>query len=81
MQGFLTCRKILRHGIDDFTSPPKEGIMSIFIAFKYVASAWFDYENLGSNGRYANHYTTEATTYVYSWILLCLLEFSIKTTT
>jgi hypothetical protein len=30
----LTCRKILRHGADDFASPPKEGALRIFIALK-----------------------------------------------
>jgi hypothetical protein len=29
---FLTCRKILRHGTDGFTSPPKEGMLRIFTA-------------------------------------------------
>jgi hypothetical protein len=33
-KGSLTCRKILRHGADGFTSPPKEGVLRIFTAFK-----------------------------------------------
>jgi hypothetical protein len=31
--GSLTCRKILRHGVEGFTSPPKE-VVRIFIALK-----------------------------------------------
>jgi hypothetical protein len=30
----LTCRKILRHGAPDFSSPPKEVVLRIFIALK-----------------------------------------------
>jgi hypothetical protein len=33
-KGSWTCRKILRYGADGFTSPPKEGVLRIFIAFK-----------------------------------------------
>jgi hypothetical protein len=33
-KGFLTCHKILRHGVFGFTSPPKEGVLRIFIALK-----------------------------------------------
>jgi hypothetical protein len=29
LYGFLTCRKILRHVIDGFTSPPKEVVLHI----------------------------------------------------
>jgi hypothetical protein len=32
-KGFSTCRKIL-HGADGFTSPPKEGLLRIFVALK-----------------------------------------------
>jgi hypothetical protein len=31
---FLECRKILRYGAGGFTSPPKEGVLRIFIALK-----------------------------------------------
>jgi hypothetical protein len=31
---FFTCRKILRHEADGFASPPKDGVLRIFIAFK-----------------------------------------------
>jgi hypothetical protein len=34
---FFTCRKILRHEADGFTSPPKEGVLRIFIALKYAS--------------------------------------------
>jgi hypothetical protein len=33
-KGFSAGRKILRHGADGFTSPPKEGVLWIFIAPK-----------------------------------------------
>jgi hypothetical protein len=32
----LTCRKILRHGADGCTSPPKEVMLQIFIALGRV---------------------------------------------
>jgi hypothetical protein len=34
LKGFLTCLKILRHGVDAFTSPPKKVVLLIFIALK-----------------------------------------------
>jgi hypothetical protein len=34
LKGFLTCRKVLRHGTSGFTSHPKEGVLRIFIALK-----------------------------------------------
>jgi hypothetical protein len=33
---FLTCRKILQHGVDGFTSSPKECVLRIFIALAQV---------------------------------------------
>jgi hypothetical protein len=33
---FFACRKILRHGADGFTSPPKEGVLRIFIALRNI---------------------------------------------
>jgi hypothetical protein len=30
----LTCHQILRHGVDGFSSPPKEGVMQIVIALE-----------------------------------------------
>jgi hypothetical protein len=56
----LTWRKILRHGADGFTSPLKEGVLSIFIALKNPSpSARSEHANLESNGKQANHYNTE----------------------
>jgi hypothetical protein len=56
----LTCRKILRHGADGFTSLPKEVVLRIFIALKYPSSsAGFEPVNLMSNGKNNNHYTIE----------------------
>jgi hypothetical protein len=58
--GSLTCRKILRHGADSFTSLSKEVVLRIFIAVKNPSSsAGYEPTNLGSNGKHANHETTE----------------------
>jgi hypothetical protein len=52
--GILTCRKILGHGTDGFTSHPKEVVLRIFIATKTPSSsAGFETANLGSNGKHA----------------------------
>jgi hypothetical protein len=60
LKGSLTCRKIIRHGSDGFTSCPKEGVLQIFIALKNPSpSAGFEPENIGPNGKHANHYTTK----------------------
>jgi hypothetical protein len=59
-KGSLTNRNILLHGADGFTSPPKEGVLQIFITHKNPSlSAGFEPVNLGSNGKNDNHYTTE----------------------
>jgi hypothetical protein len=56
----LTCWKILQHGADGFMSPLKEGLLWIFIVLKNpLPSAGFELANPGSNGKYANHLTTE----------------------
>jgi hypothetical protein len=34
LKGSLTCRKVLRHGANGYTSPPKEVVVQIFIALK-----------------------------------------------
>jgi hypothetical protein len=58
--GILTWRKILRFVADSFTSPPKEGVLRIFITLKNASpSAGSEPSNLGSNGKHANHYITE----------------------
>jgi hypothetical protein len=36
LKGYLTCRKILQHGADGFTSRLKEGVLWIFIALGRV---------------------------------------------
>jgi hypothetical protein len=62
LRWFLTYHKNSQHGANGFNSPPKEGALRIFIALKKsIASAWYEPANLGSNGKYANHYTTEET--------------------
>ena len=44
----------LRHGTDNFTSLPKEGLLRIFMAFKNpTASAGFEPANLGIRGQHA----------------------------
>ena len=44
----------LRHGTDGFTSPPKEGVLSIFFRPKNpTASAGFEPANLGTKGQHA----------------------------
>jgi hypothetical protein len=54
--GSLTCRKILPHGTDGFTSPPKEGVLRIFIALKHPSPlAGFEPRNLVSSGKHASH--------------------------
>jgi hypothetical protein len=56
----LTSRKILRHGTDGFTYPPKEVVLRIFIALKIPSlSARFETSNVGFNGKHDNHYTPE----------------------
>jgi hypothetical protein len=58
-KGCLTCRKILQHGADGFTSPPKKGLLRIFIALNPSSSAGIETANLGSNGKHASHCTKE----------------------
>ena len=44
----------LRHGTDDFTSPPKEGVLRIFSPLKNpTALAGFEPANLGTKGQHA----------------------------
>jgi hypothetical protein len=53
---------MLRHGADGFISPLKEGMLRIFIAHNNPPpSAGFEPANIGSNGKHAKHYITEAT--------------------
>ena len=43
----------LRHGTDGFTSPPKEGVLRIFLPKNPTASAGFEPANLGTKGQHA----------------------------
>ena len=44
----------LRHGTDGFTSPPKEGVLTIFFTLKNpMASVGFQPANLGTKGQHA----------------------------
>jgi hypothetical protein len=52
LKGFVTCdRKILRHRADGFTSPPKEGVLQIFITLNNPSpSAGIEPANIRSSG-------------------------------
>jgi hypothetical protein len=51
---------MLRHGADDFTSPSKEVVLRIFIALKDPSlSAGVVPQNLGSNDKHDNYFTTD----------------------
>ena len=43
----------LRHGTDGFTSPPKEGVLRIFLPKNPTVSAGFEPANLGTKGQHA----------------------------
>jgi hypothetical protein len=58
-KGFLTCREMLRHGTDCFTSLPKEGVLRIFRPKNPSSSAGFEPANLTYFDKHAKHYTTE----------------------
>jgi hypothetical protein len=45
----------LRHGTDNFTSPPKEGMLWIFCPKNQTASAGFEPAISGTRGQHANH--------------------------
>jgi hypothetical protein len=53
LEGSLTCRKILRHGADAFTSHPKKIVPRTSFALKNPSfSAGFEPANFGSNGKH-----------------------------
>jgi hypothetical protein len=64
LKWFSTSRKILRHGADGITSPPKEGVLWTFIALKN-ASPW-----TGLNPRTLDPMTSTLTVTPRSWLLL-----------
>jgi hypothetical protein len=65
-QDSLTCRKILRNGVEGFTSPLKKVVLRMFIALKKPLSlAESEPANLGSSGKHDNHQTPRPT------MLLC----------
>jgi hypothetical protein len=46
---------------DGFTSPPKEGVLPIFITLKNPSTlAGIELTSLGSNGKHASHYITDS---------------------
>jgi hypothetical protein len=54
--GSLTCRKVLRHGADGFTSPLKEDVLRILIALKNSSPlTGIERSKFGSNGKHATH--------------------------
>jgi hypothetical protein len=58
--GSVTCRKILRHGTNSFTSPLKEVVLRICVALKNPSSsAGFEPSKRGSSGKHDSHYTAE----------------------
>jgi hypothetical protein len=57
----LTCRKVLRHRANDFTSTSKEVVLRTYRHLKSIDSAEFKPAVLESNAKHANYYTTEAT--------------------
>jgi hypothetical protein len=60
VKGSLSCRKILRHGADGRTFPPKKALLWIFIALKNLSLlVVFEPANLGYNGMHDSLYTTE----------------------
>ena len=50
----------LRHVTDGFTSPPKEGTLTIFRPKNSTDSTGFEPANLGTKGQHAHLYNTEA---------------------
>jgi hypothetical protein len=58
---FLSCRKILRHRSAGFTSLRKKACCGFLSPLKTIASAVFGPTNLGSNGKHAKNYFTQAT--------------------
>jgi hypothetical protein len=55
-KGYLTRYKFLYHGADGFTSPPKEGVLRIFVAVKnQLPSDGFEPVNIGPHVKHANH--------------------------
>jgi hypothetical protein len=63
-------------GANGFTSPPKEGMLQIFITLKnLLPSARIEPANFGSNGKHASHYTTWNDT-VGTIKVLCILDLS-----
>ena len=55
----------LRHGVDGFASPPKEGVLRIFFALKNPkASVGFEPANLGTKGQNATSRPTKPLIYL-----------------
>jgi hypothetical protein len=60
LKGSLTCRKILCNEANDFTSPPKEVMLWIFITLRNpLLLAGFEPVNLGSSGKHDKQCTTK----------------------
>jgi hypothetical protein len=56
LEGSLTGHKILQHGTDGFTYPPKEVMLWIFVTLTNPSTlARFEPVNLGSSGKHANN--------------------------
>jgi hypothetical protein len=59
--GFLTCRKILRHGPTALLPVRRKACSEIYRHLKSISLAGFEPANHASNGKHDNYYTTEAT--------------------
>jgi hypothetical protein len=71
-QGFLTCRKILRHGTASFTYRPKEGVLHIFIAFKNHSLPCSNSRTLGPRevGNGVRSEDTEMKITIFLWVMM-----------
>ena len=63
----------LRHGTDGFTSPPKEGVLRIFLPKNPTASAWCEPANLGTKGQHATSRTPKVVFTVMPFDAPCFL--------
>jgi hypothetical protein len=69
-KGLLTHRKILRHGADSFTSPPKEGVLRILSSLKIHCPRPRWTREIVFSGKHASRCTSEDETQsscLYNW--------------
>jgi hypothetical protein len=68
-QASLTCRKILRHETDGFTPPEGSRAMDLYALRNPSSSAWYEPENIASNGKHDNYFTTNTNLFLRYFIL------------